>query len=331
MGAAIGGLDSYEGLEKWLVDSAHGIDPNRRLLRLPAGVTRSFLNLGGESIVLKRFVFGDRYASVGTEILLQSPLWKVVAVFVALAAVFVAVARFRQTRPALAVLLCGALPVLGFAVFLFETSEPARYQPAYPSLFVAVAAVLLLKEPVRLARCCLVGFAALMALINGTAYGWSLRAKPQVAAERALLVNRHAGGNGVAFIVSFRDPLSTYVQKVPFSPLNRPGALPLFHVIGAGDSTVNGWPRASACRVLEVWEKGGEAWVSDRLAAPRPLPEWNWAENDDPRVKWEDLPAFFGGLARDLHAGGHDGFFRVAVTPENRERLSSQCQSKRGE
>lgn len=325
LGAALDHISSYAQLKQWIVTSAHGISPERRLFRLPAGFTRSFFHLGNDGLIMKRFVFGDPYAPVNAANLIYAGLWKVVVVFLAGAGLALALVRRRETWPALAVVLCGVLPTLGFAVLLFETAEPARYEPAYPSLLVGICGVLLLPKAVRAPRRFLAVFLIIMALVNLKAYAWDLRAEALRATERAMLVHEHTGHNGVAFITSFRDPLSTYVQKLPFSPLNRRGALPLFHVIAPGTSRVLRWRQDVACRVLQAWDAGGEIWVSDRLVASRPKPDWNWAEYDDSRVHWADLPAFFTRMETDSHIGSTDGFSRVANTARNRTDLHDTC------
>src|SRR5579862_1495984 len=293
MGAAINHITSFGALKQWIVSSAHGINPELRLVRLPTGVTRSFLHLGNDGIIMKRFALGDPYAPVSTLGLIQAGIWKVIVVFVALAVVFVTLVRNRQTWPALAVLLAGSLPTLAFAILLFETSEPARYEPVYPSLLVAVCAILLLPRRIHVPRWCLTGFLAVLTIVNLKAYAWDLRFMAASTTDRANLVHEHTAHNGIALLLSFRDPLSAYLQKVPFSPLNQEAGLPLFHVIEPGAIKVATWRSDAACRILQAWDAGGEAWLSTRLVAPRPKPDWNWAEKDDSRVHWADLPTFF--------------------------------------
>jgi hypothetical protein len=325
VGAAVDRISSYPQLKQWIVNSGHGIDTDRRLSRLPTGVTRSFFYLGNDGLIIKRFAFGDPYAPVTAADLIYAGLWKVVLVFLAGAGLALALARRRETWPALAVLLCGVLPTLGFAVVLFETAEPARYEPAYLGLLVGICAVLQLPKGVRAPRICLAGFLVIMGLVNLRAYAWDLRAEAARATERAMLVSQHTSHNGVAFITSFRDPLSTYVQRLPFSPLNRPGALPAVAVIEPGNVRLPRWRSDVACRMLQTWDAGGEVWISDRLVASRPKPDWNWAEYDDSRVHWVDLPAFFNGMETDSHIGGADGFLRIPSSVRNRTGLHDTC------
>ena len=324
-GAAIGHVSSYPEFRQWVVNSAHGINPERRLLRLPTGVTRSFFNMGDDGFIIKRFVFGDPYAPASALDVLRAGIWKIGVVFLALAEVVVVLARRRETWPSLAVLLSAALPTIGFAVFLFETAEPARYEPAYPGLLVAICSVLLLPKTARAPRLLLAGVFVAMALVNLKAYAWDLRAGASEDAERAVLISQHTAHNGVVLITGFRDPLSSYVQKHPFSPLNRQYALPLHHVIDPGNVRLPIWRQDAACRMLRAWDGGGEVWISDRLVAPRPKPKWDWAEHDDSRVRWTDLPAFFKSLETDSHIGGADGFFRVTHDTRNLAELQNTC------
>ena len=325
VGAALGHISSYPAFRDWVVNSAHGINPDRRLMRLPTGVTRSFFYMGDDGFILKRFIFGDPYAPASAFDILRAGIWKMVVVFLGIAGLVVALARRREGWPALAVLLCGALPALGFAVVLFETAEPARYEPAYPGLLVAICAALLLPKNVRAPRWLLAGVFAVMALVNLKAYAWDLRAGASEDLARAVLVQEHTAHHGVAFITGFRDHLSSYVQKHPFSPMNRQNALPLFHLVEPGNVRLPVWRQDAACRMLETWDAGGEVWVSDRLVAPRPKPTWDWAEHDDSRIHWTDLPAFFTPLETDSHIGGADGFFRVTNAARNRAALQAVC------
>jgi len=322
-GAAINHLSSYAALKDWVVSSKHGYVPENRLVRLPTGIARSFLYFGDQGVALKRFVFGDVYAPVRITDLLPA-LWKVILVFLTLTVISIALAR--HSWRALLVLLCGFVPIIAFAVLLFETSEPARYQPAYPALLIAVVVVLSIRKSKKFYRYFLALFLGIMATVNLTAFAWTLRSTNSKVSERAKLVHDHAAPRGVAFVLSIADPLSTFVQRSPLSPLNRQGALPLFHVIEPGNARMVTWRRDAACRVLQAWDDGGDAWLSDRLTANRPKPDWGWVEKEDSRIHWSDVRDFFNRFSQNAHIGAEDGFFRVSPTPENLDQLHSLCE-----
>ena len=324
LGAAAGHISSYSALMHWISNSSHGVQQNRQLIRFPAGFTRSFLYLGDDGLLIKRFVFGDPYAPVLWYSLLGASLWKVCLVFATFGVLVWSLARYRESWPALAVVIVGCVPTLLFALELFETSEPARYEPLYPALIVGVCSALLLKNS-RAVLPLLTVFLIAMAVVNLKAYAWDLRGVASASSARARLVEAHTRHGGVAFLLSFRDPLSTYVQSSPFVAENRQHALPLFHVIEPGARHIAIWRQESACRVLDAWKAGGDAWLSTRLMANVPLPEWNWAEHDDNRIHWVDLPAFFTRLDTDDRLGAGDGFLRVARTGKNQAFLEAAC------
>ena len=327
-GALVNHYSSYSSLKGWVANSAHGVETQNRLVRLPTGITRSFVFFGDLGVNLKRFVLGDPYAPVHFPDLLPA-LAKVMLVSAGLLLLMALLALRRNGWPALAILISAFAPAILFSVLLFEPSEPARLEPAYPALLVAICAVLILPGAAKIGRPSLAAFLMIMALINLWAYCWSLRIESAKVSERAELIHEHAAPRGIGILLSFRDPVSGFIQKEPFNPLNSPDALPLFHVIETGNVGLETWRSAVACRILQAWSDGGEAWLSDRLRASRPRPEWEFVERDDSRVHWTDLPSYFNVLKTVGHAGGDDGFWRVAKSSPNVEHLTltaaNQC------
>lgn len=327
-GAWENGISSLPLLHHWISNSAHGVQQSRQFVRLPTGITRSFLYLGDDGLLMKRFVFGDPYAPVRWYDLVTAGLWKVALVFAMFAALTLALARRREAWGGLAVLVAGFLPTLLFALFLFETSEPARYETLYPAFLFGVCAVLSLRPAERVARSMLLVFLAATVVVNLYAFGWELKGAAARSTARVHLIESHLQHHGIAFLVSFRDPLSTYLQRDPFVPENRQHALPFYHVIEPAAARVETWRSDAACRVLQAWHEGGEAWLSVRLLAARPKPEWEWVEHDDNRVQWKDLPAFFQRWRTDETIGTTDGFARVTEDSENRALIEGDCHQR---
>jgi hypothetical protein len=84
------------------------------------------------------------------------------------------------------------------------------------------------------------------------------------------------------------------------------------------------WRSDLGRRTMRVWNAGGDCWVSKRVWASRPRPEWHWAEGDDPRVSWKHLYPFFNDLDVDQQIGDDDGFFRLAQTQKNTRLLQPE-------
>jgi hypothetical protein len=250
-------------------------------------------------MVLKRFVFGDPYAPVRWIDLLFTGIWKVALVFGACAGLLVGLARRREGWPALAVAVCGILPTFLFAVLLYAPDSAERYLPAYPALIFAVCGLVWQTAGLRATRFGFAAFALALAAVNLKAYGRDLRKTSALASARARLIRDHADGqNDVTLLLSGTDRLEepgrlpfapmnpqgalrmqntrARGQSLPLAPIDPQGALPTYEVLeGAGHTSVLTWRHDSACRILQAWNNGGNAWLSTRLLALRPQPGWN--------------------------------------------------------
>ncbi len=325
-GALICRISSASALVEWIVSSGHGMQQERRLIRFPSGLTRSFLYLSDEGLMLKRFVFGDPYAPVKWKDLLFTGVWKVATVFTGFAALAVGLARRREGRPALAVLACGVLATAGFAVLLFETSQAERYLPLYASLIVGVCGIIRLGAHARTSRAILGLILIVIAVVNLKAYAWDLRKLTNLAADRVRLIRQYAGGSAdVVFVLSHRDPVSIHYQRAPLAAENRLSKLPIYDLIVPGNKVVLTWQADAACRVLQAWRAGGNAWLSERVLAARPAPDWGWSEYDDRHVRWVDVYGFFAPMDVDTKVGGQDGFRPLARTEKNQTLLEGRC------
>ncbi len=323
-GTVAGKISSLPVLMQWIINSGHGWQLDRRLLRFPTGLTRSFVHIGDERLMLKQFIFGDPYAAVRWADLFTT-IWKILLVFGAFAGLLVGLVRRREGWPALAVAICGILPTFLFGVLVFEPNSPERYLTAYPALIFAVCGLLLLSARFRVTRSALLVFTLALALVNLKAYAWDFRTISASASARARLIRQYAGGHGDITFLLDQDPLDQHFRRFPLARENRPGLLPTYYAFLQGHKSVLTWRHDSACRILQAWNDGGNAWLSTRLLAPRPQLDWKWTEYDDMRVKWADLPGFFNPLATDDQIGNGDGFRRIARTEDNRRLLQSYC------
>jgi hypothetical protein len=127
--------------------------------------------------------------------------------------------------------------------------------------------------------------------------------------------------NSLVAVVHLQDELVNFSSGFPFHPLNRQGTLNIHSVTEPGTDRNLTWRQDFAAKALARLEAGGDVWLSERLFAPRPRPEWNWAEGDDPRVSWRDFMPFFTQFDVGERVGGEDGFALLARTPRNEELL----------
>jgi hypothetical protein len=322
IGAVGRGVTSPADLRAWLTDAGHGISQDRTLARMVTSVPRAFFNLGNDGMILKRFVFKDPYAPVSVLDLLRLSVWKLCLVYAALLALVLQL-WFSREKGLLIGLAIAAAPVLYFILVLFEPSGHERYFAVFAVLFLALACVVggSVENPKRPLVAVLLLLLVALPPANTKSYiDFRHSDDMAMALQRILALRSVLTPNSVAVVLSFRDGISQFVERFPFHPAVRQ-LLPIHDVIEAGNLRTLHWRAEFAQRALATWQHGGEIWISRRLFAARPLPQWNWVEADDRRVKWTDLPEFFGQLGTDESVAGDDGFVRMARTESNRERL----------
>jgi hypothetical protein len=214
----------------------------------------------------------------------------------------------------------GSVPVLFFAVAIFEPGSPERYLPALP--FVVLATAWALRDFPRSGRATQVVIAAFLACIvlnNGYSFAAS-RVSSQNAASLARVsdLQTRLNGAGLVMVATNQDDLEETISRLAFDNINRPSQMRVYDIVENANSRVLTWREDLAAQTLKVWENGGDVWVSKRLWSPRPQPSWNWVEGDDPRVSWPDLPRFFATVDTDAESGGPDGFMRISRDDANR-------------
>jgi hypothetical protein len=313
------GLHSPGDFGRWVRESQHGWTQNRTALRLVSGLPRAFISMGQDTLLFKRFALHDPYAPVTIADLALSSLWKLPLFYGAMFCLGLALLR-KGAKPALAILAAGVLPVLAFALY-FESGSLERFLALYPFMALAIALVLAVTPPTLTARVLLLFLVA--AAIANVYDAWRPRVERQVQQDlsRARSIESVAGG-GQIWLMSLADPLYWAVDAFPYEDQRGRRELRLDPVAEIGTAVVAHWRQGFARQTLQAWDSGRPVWMSKRLLAERPRPEWGWTEGDDPRVSWRALTTFTRGLATDQEVGGEDGFVRLADTPTNRHSLA---------
>ncbi|HYG81629.1 MAG TPA: hypothetical protein VD861_14635, partial [Pyrinomonadaceae bacterium] len=309
---------------------SHGND-TRGVARMVFGLPRSFVNMGNDGVLFKRYLLGDPFNPVSAFDLARLSLWKMGLFYALLLAVVVGLLRAAEGRRVFVLLLASAVPVLGFAV-LFDGGAIERYLPLYPVLFLAVGCALAGARSARRAKVVAPVLLAVVALVNVTAMAKvTLNRGQEAAASRVRDLRSMLKPRSRIFTVSWVDELVNFNRSFPLHPLNRGGGLVIGSLVTPGTSQTGQWRQEFAARALEAWGRGGDVWVSRRVFAARPGASWSWAEGDDPRVSWSDFPAFFAGLEVGQAVGGEDGFVLVQPSEKNRQFLEGFRQEKRAE
>ena len=313
-------LTTIEAIRQWIDSSGHGVDYHGAK-RMFFGFVRSWINTGNDGILFKRYLLADPLNRVSLRDLAGAALWKLAIVYLFTASVAIKLVSSRRHKRILTILIVSSVPVIGLA-FFFAGSEPERYLPLMPFLFLALACCL--TEPSRLFRAIVFTFFAAVIVTNSAAMARPLLHRRQEAAAARLrdLLPR-LNDRSLVFTATYQDELMVFSRTYPFHPINRSGRFHLSALVSPGTSWNVHWTEDFASRVLATWKSGGDTWISKRALSARPRPEWNWAEGDDSRVSWTDFPLLFSHLDRGQSAGGEDGFVQLLPSSKNERYLSS--------
>lgn len=331
MGTQVRRITSVAEARAWMSAANHGFAQSQRAARLVTGLPRSFYFLDKDGILLKRFLRHDPYAPVGLASLLRTSMWKIAAFFLFIGCLFLELRKKPRAVWAVIVLGAGSLPVLFFAIFLFEPSMPERYLPAYPFLLLAVGSAF-----GDFPRTGSVPRFIMAAVLTSVVFNnVSSFAAPRVTGmdaeswQRVAQLRTRLRGASEAIIVTNQDRLEEYIGRSIFGRINRPDVFRTYDVIEPGSLRMLQWREEFAAEALRIWKNGGEVWLSQRLFSAKPEPDWNWVEGDDPKEIWTDLPKFFGALQTDAALDGKDGFARLARNAANEAFLTPVAASCR--
>ena len=322
LAAVLAGIHSPKEFVAWALASGHGMRQNRQAIRAVTGCSRLFLDLGADTIYLKRFLFHDPYHHVGRLELIRRILWRPAVFYIFMAAVFWATWHSPRGRRSLALLsLCG-VPALAAAILVFEPSSPERFFPVLPFLLLAVAAGWEGQWRGALwARCAVCLFAVLLPAMNGPTFIGRFSQWHQVVAEQVTEFRSIAAPGDALLGVLLSEPIIDLATQHPFDSLNRPREIPSTWAVDLMNVHAAQWPTRVARFVLDNWREGRATWLEKAALADAPSDRLLWAEGDNPNVRWRDVPAFFRTLEFDRESSGADGFVRIAQSAGNEARF----------
>jgi hypothetical protein len=311
------GIFTVSGLKAWIAMSSHGIVNVNGFSRMVFGFARSFINMGQDGMIFKRFIVHDPINPVSLFDLFRLSLWKFALFYLFLASVLAALLGSNKGRRVAGLFFAGAVPVLGFAIF-WQGGDMERYLPLYPFIFLTLAYALSSKSTALFKY---VALAFVIAVVFSNALALSRitldRHNEAVAARISQLQSRLTPHSRA---LTVKDELERLQWDSPFNPIN--ANLKVESVVTPGLVRTPKWRQETAEIVLATWRDGGEVWVANRLLAARPRSEWGWVEGDDARVSWSDIYGFFSRFEMGESVGGEDGFTLLPASPANRELLS---------
>lgn len=318
---AAAGVNSPSEVREFIAASSHGIHTSG-LARMVFGFPRSFIHMGSDGILFKRFLLDDPFNPVRAIDLVRLSLWKLALFYLAFGAVVVGLLVSRSRRMLLW-LSIAALPMVVFAIN-FDGGAIERYIPIYPAIFVALAWLLSDRQVPRFFKVLPVIFFGFAVLVNSIAMARPLLERQKhTTEERISAVIPQLKPNSWVVTSHLQDDLVNFQISFPFEPVNRHNSYFVYPLLVLNSDQAGRWREEFARTTLEAWNEGGDAWISMRLFSPKPEAAWNWVEGDDPRVRWEHLHKFFSQFETGTVAGGADGFVRLEKSEKNEQILRS--------
>ena len=316
------GVHTPADLRDWIAASSHGVQISG-LARMLLGFARSFIHLGNDGILFKRFLLHDPLNPVTAFDLLRVSLWKLGLFYLMLASLGLSL-LFASSRRMLVLLLLTAGPLILFAI-KFDGGAVERYLPLYPVFFVAVAWSLSNARVPRVLKIMPVLFLGLAVLVNTSVMARMVLDKQnQRTVERLHAVIPQLQPNNSLVTTHLQDDLVNFQASFPFEPINRHDTFHVYPLVWMNTAQAGRWRQEFAAHALKSWSENGQVWISTRLLSPKPEANWNWVEGDDPRVRWNDLQSFFAHLQTCGTATSGDGFVQLSQSEANIGFLRSQ-------
>jgi hypothetical protein len=208
------------------------------------------------------------------------------------------------------VLVGAAVPVMIFAVFLFEPSSIERFMPVFPFFFLAIGYQLsVTRHDVKMRSAALLFSAGVLISTIGSYRNAVVQRYWAPATARLMALSQHVAPGSVVMVLSHQDAIDLYALDNPLGDASMPFDPSV--VVRPANQSIFCWRELFAQHVLAAWNTSREVWISQRLLAAVPLPDWGWAEGDDPAIRWRSVPEFFRAFQFDATIGGQDGFVRM--------------------
>ena len=315
------GVHSAADFGEWMAVASHGVRQSG-LPRMLFGLPRSFIHLGNDGVLFKRFLLHDSLNPVSALDLVRFSLWKLILFYMAVAAVTLSL-LLSSGRRMLVWLLLTAVPLILFAI-KFDGGAVERYLPMYPVVFVALGWMLARSQAPRVLKVVPVLFFCFAMLVNSSVMArMVLDQQKHKTSERVLAVIPQLKPNSWLVTTHLQDDLVNFQASFPFEPINRHNTYHVYPLVVLNSDQSSRWQEDFASNMLKAWAKGGDAWLSARVLSAKPEPHWNWVEGDDPRVKWDDIYKFFAQLHTSDITGRADGFVLLEKSDANVKLLNT--------
>lgn len=312
---AVMGISDLNGLREWIAEASHG-NETRGIHRTVFGFARSFVYLGNDGVLFKRFLLGDSYNPTSFFSLLEGSLWKFFLFYLLAGSILFLLWKNETRRGILLWLAIAAVPMFTFAA-LYDGAALERYFPLFSFVVIATAVAF---NTIRFSKLRYLSLAAAIILIISNISFlsvWNISKKQSEFSDRVSEFSKSVDDGDAVFLVNWNDDLINFNRSFPFHEANLYGKVFLNAVVTPGSEQTEQWREEFAARVIPAWKKGKSVWLSSRAFIEKPKSGWNWVEGDDKNVSWREFPEFFNKLERGEVVGDESGFTRILPSEAN--------------
>ncbi len=302
------GIATVGGALAWVKASQHGIHGINGVPRMLFGLARSFINLGEDGTLYRRYLGGDSLNPVTRTEVLRN-LWPIGLFYVVAVVLAFALARSAAGRRLLALLAVAAVPILAFGI-AWQGGDMERYLPLYPFVFLALGGLFGDRRTPRWCKGLAVVFFTVMVVRNASVLIRPVleQRQQELSARASVLLPRL---RPCSHVFTVNDDVAKLRRDYPLNPLGH--RLPLRPILEPGVTRAVEWRPLLWRRMRKTWEQGGDVWVTRRVFRSTPRREWLWVEDQRSELRWAQLREFFADFETVESVGGEDGYVRLAA------------------
>lgn len=308
-------LHNVAEIRSWIATGASDVAGVRGPKRTIFGLARSFVNMGQDGVLYKRFLLHDPYNPVSLSQLLRLSIFKLAIFYLLMFAIIWDL--WRKRKPVLVFFALGVLPVIAFGLYWYG-GDVERYLPLYPFYFVGLASALEASRTVA-TRVIAVVFLIVVVISNLSAMSaLSLHRQERRAEDRLQALLPVYKPHSRVVLVDIHDELENFSRSFPLLPIVNRSDFAFYPALNPGTPQNLHWKQDFSKIADRAWNEGGDVWLSRRFFDLHPRADSAWVEGDDVHVKWPQVYQFFSQLDQGMSVGGEDGF--VLLLPDQKDR-----------
>jgi hypothetical protein len=316
------GIHNVADFRTWMQQTSRSTGAqNGGAAKMIFGFARSFIAMGNDGVLFKRYLLHDPFNPVSVWDLVRLSLWKLLGFYLFVLFLVLGLITSPSGRRVFVLILISWVPVLAFAMF-WQGGDPERYLPLYPLFFIGLCWALH-ANPKKFLRYPLLLFVVVMLATNVFMLSKRrLQRQQEVNVARIDALIPLLKPESRVFAANWQDDLVNFNRSFPLNPINRTGSVRIAALITPGEDSVPHWPKDFWANAETIWNSGGDVWISKRLLLAGPRADSNWVEGDDRRVSWTDLFNYSSKLELGQSVGGDDGFALLLPSDNNKKYMS---------